>query len=364
MTQASPLFRPFRIGSLTLPNRILMAPMSRYHCPQSVPTEESAAYYARRAAGGVGLILSEASYIGHPSAPSSAGVPNFHGEAALAGWAKVLAAVRAAGGLMFPQLWHSGSYRELGMGPDPSVPGFGPSANLNAFNNTTHPTKPMDQADIDAVIAAYADAAAAARSIGFDGVELLAAHGVLIDEFFWEVTNRRIDRYGGSPKNRTRFAVEVISAIRDRVGPDFPISFRLSQWKQYDYAAKIAATPAELAMLLEPLADAGVTLFHCSMRRFWVPEFPHDALTLAGWVKKLTGIATIAVGSVGLDSIEFGQVGPAGLEELERRMDQDEFDLIAVGRALIADPEWVLKVREGRLAACRGFSKECLNILY
>ena len=377
------LFRPFRAGPLELANRIVMAPMSRYFCPDEVPTEEVAAYYARRARGGVGLIVSEASYIPHPTAHSYRYAPRFYGEDALAGWRRVIEAVHAEGGKMFPQLWHTGSFREIGMHPDPEAPGLGPSENLNAFEHTTHTTKPMTDEDIAEVIEAYAAAAGSAKDLGFDGVEIHGAHGYLIDTFFWHETNRRDDAWGGDLSQRARFGAEVVRAMRARVGPDFPISFRWSQFKQQDYRAKLSETPEGLEPLLSALVDAGVSLFHCSARRFWEPAFKDlSDLTLAGWTKKITGKPVIAVGSVGLagvaatkkvepgqitsTSINFADAALDGLEkiqDLEERLDRGEFDLIAIGRALLADPEWPAKVRDGRLDERRAFDKDQLHTL-
>ena len=376
---AARLLEPVRVAGLDLPDRIVMAPMSRYFCPDGVPGAEVAAYYARRAAGGVGLIVSEATYIGHPSAASYAGVPDFHGPA-LDGWVRVLAAVRAAGGRMFPQLWHTGSFRELGMHPDPSVPGFDASENLNAFEHTTHRTKPMTEADIADVIAAYAKAAKSAQEVGFDGVEIHGAHGYLIDSFFWSQTNRRTDSWGGDIGQRTRFGAEIVKAIRRAVGPAFPISFRWSQFKQQDYRAKLAHTPEELEQVLTPLVDAGADILHASARRYWEPAFKElSPMTLAGWTKEVTGKPSIAVGSVGLGgvastaktspthvdntTISFADAPLDGVEKVEELLEREEFDLIAIGRALLADPEWARKVKEGRLAERRAFSKDLLHHL-
>ena len=358
------LFRPLRLGSLELRNRIAMAPMSRYLCPDDVPHQGVVDYYRRRAEAQVGLIITEGTYIGHPSAASYAGVPHFHGEA-LAGWARVRQAVHEAGGRIFPQLWHTGSFRQSWMGPVKGVPGFGPSENLNAFTSHPEPTRAMTERDIEEVIAAYAQAAADARSLGFDGVELHGAHGYLIDEFFWDQTNRRTDRWGGDRRGRTRFAVEILKAIRRRVGPDFPVSFRWSLWKQQDYRATLADTPDELAEILEPLVDAGVSLLHTSTRRFWSPGFPDEGdLTLAGWTKKLTGLPVIMVGGAGLDRAGIDVVTQvASLDVLEKPLERDEFDILAVGRALLADAEWARKVGEGRIADCRPYSRDLLDSL-
>lgn len=375
---SSPLFTPINLAGLRLPNRIVMAPMSRYFCPDGVPTPEVAAYYARRASGGCGLIITEGTYVGHPSAHSYAGVPHFHGARALEGWRAVVRQVQAAGGRIFPQLWHTGSFRELGMGPDPSVPGFGPSDDLNAFERTTHPTRPMSDNDISEVIDAYAEAAAQAQAMGCDGIEIHGAHGYLIDAFFWSVTNRRTDHWGGTEQaDRARFGAEVVHAIRRRTGPDFPISFRWSQFKQQDYRARLCETPQALEALLGPLVDAGVTVFHASTRRFWEPAFADQSpLTLAGWTRAVTGRPAIAVGSVGLAGVarptvepgqtvaRFGDAELDGVDQLETLMAQGEFDLIAVGRAILADPDWCRKVENGRLADRARFDKRLLDVLH
>ncbi len=362
---ADKLFRPIKVGQLELANRIAMAPMSRYFCADGVPHEKVSAYYSRRALNHVGLIITEATYIGHPTAPSYEGVPNFYGEAALAGWAKVRAAVHAAGGKIMPQLWHTGSFRNSAMAPQPGVPGVGPSENLNAFTGHPEPTKAMTEKEIEEVIEAYAAAAEAAQKLGFDGVEIHGAHGYLIDEFFWATTNRRTDRYGGDRRQRTRFAVEVIEAMRARVGSEFPISFRYSQWKQQDYKVALGDTPAELAEVLEPLADAGISMLHCSTRRVWEPGFAAEGdMTLAGWTKKLTGLPVIAVGGVGLDRPGLNAAEIAPLDVIEKPLSRDEFDILAVGRALLADPAWALKIKQGRASEGVGYSKEQLKSLF
>ncbi|MEN0108735.1 MAG: 12-oxophytodienoate reductase, partial [Pseudomonas sp.] len=195
-------------------------------------------------------------------------------------------------------------------------------------------------------------------------------HGYLIDQFFWEGSNQRDDEYGGSLANRSRFAIELIKAVRAATGPNFPIIFRFSQWKQQDYTARLVTTPEALGEFLQPLADAGVDIFHCSTRRFWEPEFEGSDLNLAGWTRKLTGKPTITVGSVGLDG-EFMQfmvktdkvAQPEKLDALLDRLNKQEFDLVAVGRALLVDPDWAVKVRDGREDEILAFSREALTTL-
>lgn len=361
------LFAPFRLGNLELPTRVVMAPMTRSFSPGGVPNSKVVEYYRRRAAAGVGLIVTEGTTVGHKAANGYPNVPRFYGEDALAGWKQVVDAVHAEGGKIVPQLWHVGNVRKLGTEPDASVPGYGPMEKVKDGQVVVHG---MTQADIDEVIAAFAQAARDAKAIGMDGVEIHGAHGYLIDQFFWEGCNQRTDQYGGDLAARSRFAIELIQAVRAAVGPDFPIILRYSQWKQQDYTARLVQTPEQLEAFLKPLSDAGVDIFHCSTRRFWEPEFEGSDLNLAGWTRKLTGKPTITVGSVGLDG-EFLQfmvktdkvAEPASLENLLERLNKEEFDLVAVGRALLVDPDWALKVREGREQDILPFSREALATL-
>ncbi|MFJ6700247.1 NADH:flavin oxidoreductase [Streptomyces sp. NPDC091272] len=345
------LSRPVALNGLTVPNRIAMAPMTRMFSPGGVPGEDVRSYYSRRAAAGVGLIITEGTYVGHESAGDSDRIPRFHGEEQLAGWAQVAADVHAAGGTIVPQLWHIGMVRKAGSQPFPDAPSVGPSG--IAVDGTENAGRAMTQADLDDVIGAYAQAAKDAERIGFDGIEVHGAHGYLLDQFLWEGTNRRTDAYGGDPVARTKFAAEIVAAIRGNVSADFPVIFRYSQWKQEAYQARLAETPQELAAILEPLAAAGVDAFHASTRRYWTPEFDGSDLNLAGWTKKLTGRPTITVGSVGLDGDfirAFAGEGSQtkGIDDLLDRMERDEFDMVAVGRALLQDPLWAQKVLAGR----------------
>ncbi|GAA0921961.1 NADH:flavin oxidoreductase [Streptomyces thermoalcalitolerans] len=360
------LSRPVALNGLTVPNRIVMAPMTRKFSPDGIPGEDVRSYYARRAAAGVGLIITEGTYVGHPSAGESSRVPRFHGEEQLAAWAKVAESVHAAGGTIVPQLWHIGMVRRPNQPPFPDAPPVGPSGLRIGESEATG--KAMTQKDIDDVIGAFAEAAAAAERIGFDGVELHGAHGYLIDQFLWAGTNRRTDAYGGDPVARTKFAAELVAAVRAAVSPEFPVVFRFSQWKQEVYDARLAETPEELEAILTPLAEAGVDVFHASTRRYWLPEFEGSDLNLAGWTKKLTGKQVITVGSVGLDGdfIKAFQGEGAALGSLDNlldRMERDEFDLVAVGRALLQDPQWAEKVLNGRFEELRPYDAASLKTL-
>jgi 2,4-dienoyl-CoA reductase-like NADH-dependent reductase (Old Yellow Enzyme family) len=346
-----------------------MAPMTREFSPEGVPGADVVAYYRRRAEAETGLLITEGVGIDHPAALGEAGlgeadIPHLYGDEALAGWRGVVDAVHAARGKIIPQLWHQGVMREQGTGPHPEAPSVRPSGlwgpvgrqgsiSQDYVARIAKPTQPMTEEDIADVIAAYARSAVRARDAGFDGIAIHGAHGYLIDTFFWEETNQRTDRWGGSIPNRARFGAEVVRAIRAAIGPDLPIFFRFSQWKQQDFRARIATTPQELEELLTPLADAGVDVFDGSIRYFNRAEFEGSPLNLSGWAKKVTGKLAMAVGGIGLDRgmYDSNKTGKAAATDnitlLMERFNRGEFDLVAVGRSLLNDPEWTRKLRLG-----------------
>ncbi len=364
------LFDPVQLGNLSLANRIVMAPMTRAFSPNGIPGQNVADYYRRRAENDVGLVITEGTNVNHPSANMSDQIPVFYGDA-LEGWAKVVEDVHKVGGKIAPQLWHVGMMRKQGMGIHPDAPSSGPSG-INKPPKVV--TDPMTLEDINAVIKAFADGARDAKKLGFDAIEIHGAHGYLVDLFFWEGSNIRDDDFGGDLISRTKFASELIAACRAEVGADFPIILRYSQWKQQDFAARLAQTEDQLAGWLEPLTNAGVDIYHCSTRRFWEPEFEGSNLNLAGWTKKLTGKPTISVGSVSLNQEFIASMAGADaghddetlshMDELVERVENDEFDLIAVGRALLCDPEWGTKLKENRMADFVPYTKAADATLY
>ncbi len=365
----SMLFAPLRCRQLTLRNRIVMAPMTREAAIDGKATLAMANYYQRRAQGGTALIITE----GAP--PDFAGtfnphVPLFYGDDALAAWRPVVEHVHAAGSAIFAQLWHVGAFEPSMIG---MREGFATPPVRLSPSGLAAPGRPsgkaMDLGDIARTIDAFATATRAAVALGFDGVEIHGAHGYLPDQFLWSGTNQRHDGYGGSLAARVRFVAELIAACR-RECSDRVLSLRISQWKQLDYSAQIAATPDELAAIVQPLADAGVDLFHCSTRRYWDPAFAGSDLSFAGWVRKLTGRPTIAVGSVTLGTDlkaaggrEFAQIEPGQIADLEQRLARQEFDLVALGRALLANPDWANNVEAGLTTELRPFSKTHLESL-
>lgn len=370
MSNASPLFTPHKLRGLTLPNRVVMAPMTRSFSPGGVPGENVTDYYTRRGGADVGLIITEGTTINRGGASNDPRVPNFHTDEALAGWSNVVEAVHTTPGKIAPQLWHVGMMRKPGTGPYPEAVSDGPSGR-------THTGKQVQSAPTESEVAdmvmAYANAAGEAKRLGFDAIEIHGAHGYLIDEFFWNVMNTRDDKYGGDLTSRATFAGEIIKECRKKVGEDMPIILRFSQWKQQEYSARLAETPQELERFIQVFADAGVDALHASQRRWWEAEFPDvdgdNGLNLAGWCKKLTGLTTITVGSVGLSSDFTGAFAGEGsktraISDVIERLDKGEFDLVAVGRALLQDPFWAQKIKQDRTEELADYDAKALATLF
>lgn len=364
-----PLLSPFRCKSLSVANRFVMAPMSRYFAPDGMIIPEVADYYRRRIEGGCGAVITEGISIDRPGAVAADRVPQFHGNQSLAAWKNVVDQCHAAGGAFIPQLWHVGGCIDFNYPDSPHPPLESPSGWVGP---EVEGGRPMSESDIADVIASFTRAALDAQRIGCDAIELHGAHGYLFDQFFWAVTNRRDDRYGGaSLRDRSRFAAEVVASIRRAVGPEFALIFRMSQWKVYDYECKLVRNPDEMAEWLGPIADAGADIFHCSDRRFWEPAFEGDDRNLAGWAKAVTGKPTITVGSVGLnrdlmqDFVD-GESAPEPerLDELARRFDRGDFDLVAIGRVVLGDHNWLQKVLHGRFGELRSYSMATKEELY
>jgi 2,4-dienoyl-CoA reductase-like NADH-dependent reductase (Old Yellow Enzyme family) len=354
----SKLFTPFRLGSLSLPNRFVMPGMQRGWVRDGAPSPELASYYRRRVEGGVGLIIAESSAVDHSSSTVQPAACWLNPHTAGA-WSRCVDAVRDASGHFLMQLWHEGGRRNAADGLALSPSGL---------SHPGHPNgRAATRAELGEIRDAFVRSALIAQSIGADGVEVHACHGYLLDQFLWAATNTRDDGYGGEAiADRARFPAEIVASIRAACGPDFVISFRFSQWKEHDYEAKVAATPDDLGVLLGMLRAAGANSLHASTRRFWVPEWPGSEMGLAGWTRRLGGLPTITVGSVGLDRdvmasfMEDGEAASrvrASMQELAERFERQEFDLVAVGRGLISDPDWVKKVRDGQYDAVRTFQK-------
>lgn len=381
------LFSPFEIGGLTLRNRIVMSPMTRSFSPGGVPTRDVVEYYRRRAEGECGLIITEGVGVDHPAAIGATTVddvdiPLISTDEQMAAWREVVDGVHAAGGKIAPQLWHQGVLRKDYTGYGRQAVSSRPSGLWGPIDRKrspvltqeiaehfAQPTRPMTEEEIADVIAAFARSARNSAAVGFDAIALHGAHGYLVDTFLWAETNRRTDRWGGDHNGRTTFAVELVKAVRREIPAEMPVLFRWSQYKQQDFDARLATTAAELEDVLGPISDAGVDIFDVSVRRFDMPaELDDSDRTLAAWTKAVTGKPTIAVGSVSLSTTLYESLG--GLEsnvnsnvELAAEMiERGEFDLLAVGRMMLANPDYARRVRTRQPLA--KFDATTLKTLY
>ena len=358
------LFEPYKLKNLNLRNRVVMAPMTRNQSPGGIPTNEVVAYYSRRAKAEVGLIITEGIEVSHEASSAYPNVPRLDTKDAREGWKRVVNGIKENNGSVIAQLWHCGGFRKLGMQPNPEVPGHTASGLVKPGKKVAHE---MTLEDIKQTINAYASDAKYCEEIGFDGVEIHGAHGYLIDNFFWEGTNIRDDSYGGSIEKRSQFVSEIIQAVRSNISQEFIVGLRFSQWKQHDFEAKLAHTTDDLKKVLLSPVESGLDYLHSSMRRFWESEFEGSQENLAYWTKKISNIPTIGVGSVGLDSDFIDMTAPSKPASIDKAIDdisKEKYDLLAVGRALLSDYEWVLKMKEGRLKDVIPYSKEALLKLY
>ena len=358
------LFDEYKLKNLILRNRVVMAPMTRNQSPGGIPTNDVISYYARRAKAEVGLIITEGIEVSHIASSAYPNVPRLDTNKAREGWKKVVEGIKNNNGAVIAQLWHCGGFRKLGMQPNPEVPGYTASGLVKPGKKVAHE---MTLQDIKETIDAYASDAKICQELGFDGVEIHGAHGYLIDNFLWGGTNIREDSYGGSIQKRSQFVSDIIKAVKENVSDQFIVGLRFSQWKQHDFSAKLASTPDDLKKILMPPVEAGLDFLHSSMRRFWESEFEGSDENLAYWTKKISNIPTIGVGSVGLDSDFIDMTAPATPTSIDKALDdikKQKYDLIAVGRALLSDYEWVVKMKEGRLNDVIPYTKDALLNLY
>ncbi|WP_431778967.1 hypothetical protein [Microbacterium aurantiacum] len=363
-----PLFTPITINSRTVRNRFALPAMQRASLDYR-PTPRMADTLRAVAEGGCGLIISEGSSPDHPAAYWQQ-VFAVIGEGTRREWKEVADAVLATPDVMFlMQLWHPGAIRLVVDGmknpfpdqPTLSASGLVQEGRVNGRAMTTEELRETRDA--------YVASARIAQELGAHGVEVHACHGYFLDQFLWHETNVRTDEYGGSTlADRAAYPAEIVAAIREATGPDFVISFRFSQWKEVDYTARIAQHPDELGPFLDRMRRAGVDLFNVSTRRFDTVAWPEldPVRTLPAWVKSLTDVPVLAIGSVGLstdfahDILENEEPTSQAERDLARvrtGLEAGEFDVIGAGRAQIANPDLVARVREGDLASVRSFRK-------
>lgn len=328
----SNLFESYKLNdAITLNNRILMAPLTRCMADaELVPTEDMVAYYARRAEAG--LIITEATII----RPDGQGYPNTPGiftQAQIAGWRKVTDAVHAKGGKIFVQLWHTGrvAHPHFFGGGDVLAPSAQKiEGSVPRMRELTYVTpKPATLEDIQDLVRDYAKAAENAMEAGFDGVEIHGANGYLIDAFLHHDSNRRTDEYGGTPANMARFALEVVDAVIARIGKD-RTGLRLSPGAYFNMATD-SRDRAVFDYLLPELEKRDIAFVHIGIFDDSM-EFDYLGGRASSYVRAHYGKTLVGVGSYSAQSAS-------------EAIAADKFDLIAIGRPFIANPDYVARVR-------------------
>ncbi|WP_219462708.1 alkene reductase [Nonomuraea rhizosphaerae] len=332
----SRLLTPARLGPLHLPNRLVMAPMTRTRAAaDGVPGPLMATYYAQRASAG--LIIAEAT-TPNPVGQTYPNVPAIHARKHVDGWRQVTDAVRAAGGRMFLQLQHGGriGHPDNSGGLWPIAPSPVPLPDTIFTPDGHRPAvvpREMTAAEIGSTVADFATAARNAIDAGFEGVEVHGANGYLIHQFLAGGTNRRADAYGGSVDNRLRFALEVVHAVADAVGPS-RVGLRVSPGNTTNGMREDDAESLYPA-LVAALADTGLAYLHVV---FADPEQPLFRKIRDAWTSTL----------IANPMLPWPGPFPAdgGRQEGERLLDAGA-DLVALGRAFLANPDLVARVRTG-----------------
>ena len=319
------------INSLELPNRVVVPAMLTHHCDDDgVLTEKNRAYHARRARGGWGLVITEG-YAISDSAAASSKVPGIWNAEQTASNEELTRRVHDAGGRIAAQLFHTGRVackRHVGPSPlpDPGVQGVVHALTTN---------------EIQQIVKDFAQAAQNAKEAKFDAIEIHGAHGYLINQFLSPFSNKRCDEYGGSIRNRTRFACEVVHAVRARVGEAFPILFRMS----VDEYLPGGLSVHESQVIARYLEEAGVDCLHCSQgvisdNGHIVPSFRTARAAYVGnaaAIRRVVSVPVIAVGRIN------------NFEIAEAVLEEGSADMVAMGRASLADPDALRKYNEGRV---------------
>lgn len=359
MTDYDVLFQPIRLGQLELKNRIVMAPMgTNFGDGSGHVCEETVQYYTRRARGGVGLITTEAMYV-HPSGAHRTGAMGIDCDELIPGLTSLTDAVHAAGGKIAAQLTHAGRVVGGAVRPADYARPWGPSA--LPHRKTGEMSHAMTTEEIRTVVKAFGAAAVRAKRGGFDAVEVHGTHGYLLMQFMSPLWNRRADEYGGSLENRMRFPIEVVEQIRESVGPDYPVIYRMGG-SELLLGGMTLDHALALAVALE---KAGVSAFHVSGGINETPEDMKNSigtnyapkgyfLNYAACVKKAVTVPVIAVGRLGDPDVAACAIA------------EHKSDMVCLGRQLLADPEWPNKVRENRtdeIVRCISCNRGCIEEL-
>ncbi|WP_336777015.1 NADH:flavin oxidoreductase [Pantoea sp. USHLN256] len=347
------LFQSGTLNRLVLKNRIMVAPMTRISASvDGVPGERMRHYYQRFVRGGFGAIITEGMYIDEAWSQTYAFQAGLVNARQSAGWRAITDQVHQRGGKIIAQLMHAGAisqgniYRSNTLAPSALAPR---GEQLSFYHG--HGAYPLpdaiDEAQIQQVIDSFAQAAARAiGEAGFDGIEIHAANGYLLDQFFTDYTNQRSDRWGGNIAQRLSLTLAVIAAVRQRVGNDATLGVRISQGKVNDFHHKWREGEAGARQVFALLAEAGVDYLHLTEYDALQPAFADSAYSLVQLARQAApNLTIVANGSLG-DASRAAQALEQGA------------DYVSIGKSALANPDWPMRIRDG--AELREFDKNLL----
>ena len=343
------IFEPIKIGNLELKNRMIVSAMVSNYCKHDgIATEQYTAYHERKAKGGWGLVITE-NYTIVPDGGGFVDIPGLWEDAQIPSHKKFTERVHKAGGKIVAQIYHAGRQTTK------AISGSWPIA-PSAVKDPTMPETPRELTvpEIEDLVEKFGDCALRVKKAGFDGVEIHGAHGYLINQFLSPFSNKRTDEYGGSTRNRAKFAIDVIKNVRGKVGDDFPIIFRMTVAEYVDGGLAIEESKS-IAMMLE---EAGIDAFHCTqgvyttvnviLAPFTVPIA--NFINNAAEIKKVLKIPVIGVGKITNPDIA------------ESIIASEKADIVTMARASLADPELPNKTKDGKfedISYCVGCMQGC-----
>jgi len=333
MQTTHPALIPQRIGAIELKNRLAVAPMSRVSAsPDGTPTDEMTDYYRDFAHGGFGVVITEGTYTDTAHSQGYLNQPGLATDGHVEGWRRVVEAVHAAGAPVIAQLMHAGA---LSQGNSHLVESIAPSAitprgeQLEEYGGSGGWPKPreLQVGDIDSVVRGFVEAAVRAHAAGFDGVEVHAANGYLLDQFLTDYTNARDDEFGGTVANRIRLTARVVAAIRGRLGSSFLLGVRLSQTKVNDFTYRWPGGAADAELIFAALTDADYLHIASEGRDFIDTARLPDGRTITAVAREVSGLPVMANG------------GMHDLRQAAEVLDGGHADLVSIGRGALANPD-------------------------
>ncbi|MGW0163480.1 NADH:flavin oxidoreductase [Mycobacterium sp. NPDC003323] len=343
MTVHHPALTTYQLGTLALANRLAVAPMTRVSAtPDGNATGEMADYYAEFARGGFGMILTEGIYTDTTHSQGYLNQPGLATDAHVRAWRPAVDAVHDNGAPILAQLMHAGalsqgnSYGTHTIAPSAVTPRGQMLAEYGGPGTWPTPVA-LDSAGIDHVIEGFVAAATRAREAGFDGVEVHAANGYLLDQFLTTYTNTRDDRYGGGVANRVRLTAEILTALRSELGPDFVIGVRLSQTKVNDFTYRWPGGAADAETIFATLARTGVDYLHIASegRDFIETARLSDGRTITALAREVSGLPVLANG------------GMHNLAQAADVLDDGHADVLTLGRGALANPDLPQRISSG-----------------